>query len=259
MPFNYTIGLKGLFAGLLLLVGVSISAQDIIYKENGEQINCRILSIDDRNIQFVELQDTAQQLVFHMDISLVESVKFEWKGSSADKMREVQEKDQSQEVELASGSAFKANLDGVFDGFLSLYYEQYWGKHYYDLGVKWQSNSEINTFPQTTVGLELGWGFMFKDFGTVDRPIRALYIRPHFTYTFSRNQAFFLSENVSEFTGGVQLVLKFQLAQRLLLEGYFGLGTSKFSESFELPNRRTDIYGTSGVITTLGLRAAVLF
>lgn len=232
--------------------------QDIIHKKSGEQIKCKILKVDDHVVYFYEYE-TADQIEYRMDAALVEYIDFENKGVLRETVsEEVFETHQGDVVFQPKMYALKTNLDGLWNSYWTLYFEYYGSKTIWDLGFK-RAATRINSFSGFQIqlnGVEAGLSYELTSFGNNIYPLRGLYARLHASFLVGDlgfDQAY------REFNGGLQLLVKYQISNSFMLEGYFGLSVSQFFDSPRFLENRGDINGDSGILNTSGIRVAYLF
>ncbi|MEI8114883.1 MAG: hypothetical protein WCI54_14700 [Bacteroidia bacterium] len=69
--------LKQIFlSAILLFISLQISAQDLIYRKNGEIIKAKILNITDKSLSY-KLHEPAENIIYNINLSVVDSIIYE--------------------------------------------------------------------------------------------------------------------------------------------------------------------------------------
>lgn len=242
----------------LIFICLSTSAQDKITKHTGEIILCNIVEVEDFYIHFYERFDTNELLLYKMDVALVQSIKFDSEYDIIDNFSLEETYDLPSNFQMV-----KTNVDGLLYRYISFYYQNIREKFAFDGGLKYNFDESSEIIEHNGFSVELGASFPLRLLGTEDRPLRILYLRGHMTY--SRGTYFDLLDffngrlEYTEINIGGQLVLDYQLTNRLVGEVYFGVSAPIIKSDGDIPDvRRGDFTGSSGILRVLGVRFGYL-
>ena len=247
---------------LFMLVAQSAISQDLIVKKSGEIILCSIEKVDDHFIHFYEIPDTSKLLLYKMDVALVSKVAFATTVIGVDVYPE---KKSGKDALTGSRHMIETNVDGIFNNYLSIFYQFVKPGFAVDVGYK-RYNAPRNFLSQNVddsgLMMELGVSFPMKLFGKSSLPYRGIYLRGFGIYTngdFMNGFQAFNQVPYEHITFGAQGVFSYQVSNGFYLKAYFGLAGTKRIDRFSLPSQRADLSGGDGLQSIYGMRVGYIF
>jgi len=240
----------------------NITAQDLIIKRSGESIYCNIEEVTDYFVHFYEIEDVKKELLFKMDVALIETLSFADRDASGLGFgSEVF----SSKVLGRNYSMLETNIDGLFRQYGSLHYQLLSPKFAFDIGFKRYIGRDavfISAFDDRGSMVEVGLSIPMKMFSAENREYRGLYLRGFGIYgrgSFISSFQNFFTQEYSLAVFGAQGVLAYQVSDHFYFKLYYGLGGTVDINNFRSGGAQADVSASGGIQNISGLRVGYMF
>lgn len=263
---------------LVCVVGsLTVTAQDVIIKKNGDKVRVVVKEINDTQIKYVEFDDP-NEILFTMDRALIKEIKF----SYGKKYKEEAPTEVSDYFSEDGQNNLMLNFTAFGNDAIILTYERALNAgSSFDISTKILGvgiDDQSPDYDKSGFGLDLGYklkfGSVFKKSGEY-RPKHLLhggYFKPSIGFAFAEESRSFRSEKYSYGHFGLQVGKQWILQNRISLDIYFGfhyyIGDSEYEYSDgsgidvivdDADFNDGDLAGDSNRAAAFGLRVGYVF